>query len=60
MTFAEMKILCEGRGITTVEGIMQETKCGTGCGLCRPYIDQMLRTGEVEIEWNPDYAALDF
>jgi bacterioferritin-associated ferredoxin len=25
---------------------MRETGCGTQCGLCRPYLRRMLRTGE--------------
>lgn len=27
-------------------GIMRETGCGAQCGLCRPYLQRMLRTGE--------------
>jgi len=30
----------------TLEDIMRETACGAGCGLCRPYIRQMLETGK--------------
>lgn len=26
--------------------IMRETGCGAQCGLCRPYLRRMLRTGE--------------
>lgn len=26
--------------------IMRETGCGAGCGLCRPYLRRMLRTGQ--------------
>jgi bacterioferritin-associated ferredoxin len=26
--------------------LMQETGCGAQCGLCRPYLRRMLRTGE--------------
>jgi bacterioferritin-associated ferredoxin len=26
--------------------LMRETGCGAGCGLCRPYLRRMLRTGE--------------
>jgi bacterioferritin-associated ferredoxin len=28
--------------------LMQETGCGAQCGLCRPYLRRMLRTGETE------------
>jgi bacterioferritin-associated ferredoxin len=30
----------------TLDDIMRETGCGAGCGLCRPYLRRMLRTGE--------------
>ena len=54
MSFAEMKILSEERNFDTVEDVMQATDCGTGCGLCRPYIEKMLATGETEMELIPD------
>lgn len=28
--------------------LMGETGCGAQCGLCRPYLRRMLRTGETE------------
>lgn len=28
--------------------LMRETGCGDQCGLCRPYLRRMLRTGETE------------
>ena len=28
--------------------VMRETGCGAQCGLCRPYLSRMLRTGETE------------
>jgi bacterioferritin-associated ferredoxin len=28
--------------------IIRETGCGGQCGLCRPYLSRMLRTGETE------------
>ena len=30
----------------SLEDIMRETGCGAGCGLCRPYLREMLRTGQ--------------
>jgi len=29
-----------------VDDIARETLCGAGCGLCRPYIREMLKTGK--------------
>jgi bacterioferritin-associated ferredoxin len=28
--------------------LMHETGCGAQCGLCKPYLRRMLRTGETE------------
>jgi NAD(P)H-nitrite reductase large subunit len=28
------------------DDIARETMCGAGCGLCRPYIREMLKTGK--------------
>lgn len=28
--------------------VMRETGCGDQCGLCRPYLRRMLRTGQTE------------
>jgi bacterioferritin-associated ferredoxin len=30
----------------SLEDLMRETGCGAQCGLCRPYLRRMLRTGE--------------
>jgi bacterioferritin-associated ferredoxin len=30
----------------SLEDIMRETGCGAQCGLCRPYLRRMLRTGQ--------------
>jgi bacterioferritin-associated ferredoxin len=32
----------------TLTDVIRETGCGGQCGLCRPYISRMLRTGETE------------
>jgi len=32
----------------TLPDLMRETGCGAQCGLCRPYLRRMLRTGETE------------
>jgi len=32
----------------TLEDLMRETGCGDQCGLCRPYLREMLRTGTTE------------
>ena len=32
----------------TLDDLVRETGCGVQCGLCRPYLSRMLRTGETE------------
>ena len=33
-------------GHWTLDDLIRETGCGGQCGLCRPYLRRMLRTGE--------------
>jgi bacterioferritin-associated ferredoxin len=34
----------------TLEQLMAETGCGDQCGLCRPYLEKMLETGETRFK----------
>ncbi|MCS6776214.1 MAG: (2Fe-2S)-binding protein [Chloroherpetonaceae bacterium] len=45
-TFAEIKELALQNGWRTVAEITQALGCGGGCGLCVPYLERMLATGE--------------
>ena len=45
-TFGDLKRLAEEHGLTTVQQITERTGCGSGCGLCLPYLDLVLRTGQ--------------
>lgn len=45
MPFARLLPLARERG-WDLDGVMRETGCGDNCGLCRPYLRRMLRTGE--------------
>jgi NAD(P)H-nitrite reductase large subunit len=36
-----------------LERLCHITKCGTGCGMCRPYIRVMLRTGVTDLPVMP-------
>lgn len=42
-----LKAYAKRHGITTFDELSRTTLCGTGCGSCRPYIEEMLRTGVV-------------
>ena len=39
------RVLANGWGL---DDLVRETGCGGQCGLCRPYLSRMLRTGETE------------
>lgn len=44
VTFAELKKLADG-GVRDLDELSNRTGCGTGCGMCIPYIRVMLATG---------------
>lgn len=52
-TFAELKRLAQERGWQSVADITAEVGCGSGCGLCRPYLRKMLETGETAFDVLP-------
>lgn len=47
-TFAELKATSREVGATTVEELAEHATFGQRCKLCRPYVEEMLRTGETE------------
>ena len=47
MPFADLAPLARARG-WSLDAVMRETGCGDQCGLCRPYLRQMLLTGQAE------------
>lgn len=44
--FAELQPLA-AEADWTLEQLMAETRCGATCGLCRPYLREMLKSGRV-------------
>jgi bacterioferritin-associated ferredoxin len=44
-TFADAVDLARREGLSLAQ-IESRTGCGTGCGLCRPYLRRALRTGQ--------------
>lgn len=47
MPFAVLEPLARQHG-WAVDDVIRETGCGDQCGLCRPYLREMLRTGATE------------
>ena len=45
-TFEAIKALAALRQWSTVREITDVLGCGSGCGLCRPYLTLLLQTGE--------------
>jgi bacterioferritin-associated ferredoxin len=46
-SFRELLALATASGWDLAD-LVRETGCGGQCGLCRPYLSRMLRTGETE------------
>jgi bacterioferritin-associated ferredoxin len=46
-SFAGLLVKARASGWTLTD-LIRETGCGAQCGLCRPYLERMLRTGETE------------
>ena len=42
-----MREWCDAHPGTGFDDLQREFRCGTGCGLCAPYVRRMLRTGTV-------------
>lgn len=56
VTFEHLKEVADSKGIVEVTDLQNIVPFGTNCGLCRPYVRQMLRTGEVIFDYliDPD------
>lgn len=48
--FTEVKSYSEENNITSVKELQEKKYCSCGCGLCAPYIELMLETGETSFE----------
>ena len=45
-TFSDLRDVAEAAGARTVDELQGHVRFGEQCGLCRPYVRRMLRTGE--------------
>jgi hypothetical protein len=52
-TFVELKEIAERTNSKSVEDLRRHVAFGTGCQLCLPYVDGVLRTGETSFRWIP-------
>jgi cytidine deaminase len=46
LSFIGLRSYARRHGITDVDELIQRTGCCTGCGTCRPHLEEFLRTGE--------------
>lgn len=49
-TFEEIKEYADDNNIRSVEELRWDNYCSCGCGLCSPYIEIVLETGETAFE----------
>ena len=47
LSFIALRSYARRHGITDIEELIRRTGCCTGCGTCRPHLEEFLRTGEV-------------
>lgn len=48
--FADLKAVADATGAATVEDLQRHVAFGLNCGMCRPYVHRMLRTGETAFD----------
>jgi len=53
ISFADVKIIAENKSLKTVEELRLNEVCCRHCELCRPYVEEMLKTGKTSFK--PDF-----
>lgn len=46
--FKKLKEIAEEHSCSTIEELQEHIDFGLGCGMCCPYVGEMLRTGQIE------------
>ena len=59
ISFEELKRFAEETNADFRE-LVRRTRCGTSCGMCKPYIRIMLETGLTEIPVLPQWRMKQF
>ncbi len=49
-SFGYVKHIAQEKNLTDIREVMKETKCGTRCKKCVPYLQKMLETGETKFD----------
>ena len=48
LSFIGLRSFARRNGITDIRELIRLTGCCTGCGTCRPHLEEFLRTGELK------------
>jgi bacterioferritin-associated ferredoxin len=48
LSFVGLRSFARRHGITDIDELIRRTGCCTGCGTCRPHLEEFLRTGELK------------
>lgn len=46
--FAEIKQYADQNNLSSVEELQNQNYCSNSCGLCEPYVELVLKTGQTE------------
>ncbi|MDR9416139.1 MAG: hypothetical protein RI564_07635 [Gracilimonas sp.] len=57
--FEEIKEYAGGHGYDSVEELQADNYCSCSCGLCIPYVELMLKTGETKFEPGAFYKNIE-
>ncbi len=49
LSFVRLMAYARRHDIRSLPALMAATRCGTQCGSCRPYLDELLRTGRLRV-----------
>jgi bacterioferritin-associated ferredoxin len=47
LSFIKLMAYARRYNITDIEELIAATRCCTGCGSCRPYLEELLKTGKL-------------
>ena len=54
ISFAQLKKIAQINNVCNLEALQQCVEFGQKCGLCHPYVREMLRTGQTEFKFCDD------
>jgi NAD(P)H-nitrite reductase large subunit len=62
-TFDEIKKIMNDKGYDSIKDVIDSGLAGDSCGMCRPYLSNMIKTGDVTFmpgEIDPDYYEYEY